>query len=121
MMNKLTGLILLLLLAACDLNQPKAPKLEGQWQCRNGITITFIDQQNYTVTSPAGESAGVYKLTVGENNYHGIEWNPGVKDVEAPLSPRLRYFESDKLVRLFFYTHVVDDAVPCERGLMGAS
>jgi len=115
MMNKLTGLILLLLLAACDINQHKAPKLEGQWQCRNGITITFIDQQNYTTSSPAGESAGVYKLTVGENNYHRIEWNPGDKDKEAPLSSRFRYFESDKLVRLNFYTHEVDEAVPCER------
>lgn len=115
MMKKLTGLILLPLLAACALNQPKAPRLEGQWQCRNGIAITFSGQQNYTVTSPAGESAGVYKLTVGENNYHRIEWNPGVKDAEAPLPSRFRYFESDSLVRLNFYTHVVDEAVPCER------
>ncbi|MBZ0106729.1 MAG: hypothetical protein K8H84_14030 [Sulfuricella denitrificans] len=116
MTTKLTGLILLLLLAACDINQPKAPRLEGQWQCRNGITITFKDQQHYTATSSAGESAGVYKLTVGENNYHGIEWNAGVKDAEAPLPSRFRYFETDRLVRLFFYTHNVDEAVPCERG-----
>ena len=115
MMNKLTGLILLLLLAACDINRPKAPKLEGQWQCRNGITITFIDQQNYTTSSAAGESVGVYKLTAGENNYHRIEWNPGVNDIEPPLPSRFRYFESDKLIRLLFYTHVVDEAVPCER------
>ncbi len=117
MMKKLIGLMLLLALVACDINQPKAPRLEGQWQCRNGITVIFRDQQNYAVTSPAGESAGVYKLTVGENNYHRIEWNSGVQDVEAPLPPRFRYFESDKLARLNFYTHVVDDAVPCERRL----
>lgn len=115
MMNKLTGLTLLLLLAACDINRPEAPKLEGQWQCRNGITITFIDQQNYTTSSAAGESEGVYKLTVGENNYHRIEWNPGVQDAEAPLPSRFRYFETDKLIRLSFYTHVVDESVPCER------
>lgn len=115
MKNKLTGLILLMLLAACDINQPKTPKLEGQWQCHNGITITFSDQQNYTATSPAGESAGVYKLTVGENNYHRIEWNSGSQTVEAPLSDRFRYFETDKLIRLAFYTHVVDETVPCER------
>ena len=117
MMKKLTGLILLLLLAACDVNQPKAPRLEGQWQCRNGIAITFNGQQNYTVTSAAGESAGVYKLTVGENNYHRIEWNPGLTDVAAPLPGRFRYFENGKLARLLFYTHVVDDSVPCERRL----
>ena len=75
MMNKLMASFLLLLLAACDGDQPRAPRLEGQWQCRNGIAITFSGPQNYTVTSPAGESAGVYKLTVGENNYHRIEWN----------------------------------------------
>lgn len=116
MINKLAGLILLLLLSACDINQPKDPKLEAQWQCRNGITITFSGQQNYTISSPAGESAGVYKLKVGENNYHSIEWNPGVKDAEAPLPSRFRYFETDRLIRLFFYTHNVDEAVPCERG-----
>lgn len=115
-MNKSTGLILLLTLAACDINQPKTPRLEGQWQCRNGITITFSGQQDYKITSPAGESAGVYKLTVGENNYHGIEWNPGVKDGEAPLPARFRYFETDRLIRLSFYTHDVDGDVPCERG-----
>lgn len=115
MMNKLTGLLLLLLLAACDINQPRAPRLEGQWQCRNGIAIAFSGPQNYTVTSPAGESAGVYKLTVGENNFHRIEWNPGIQDAEAPLPTRFRYFEGDRLVRLNFYTHDVDASVPCER------
>lgn len=115
-MNKLTGLILLLLLSACGINQPKAPRLEGQWQCRNGITITFSGQQDYTATGPTGESAGVYKLKAGENNYHGIEWSPGDKDKEAPLPGRFRYFETDRLFRLFFYTHNVDEAVPCERG-----
>lgn len=116
MMNKLTGLVLLLVLAACNINQPRTPKLEGQWQCRDGITITFSGQQNYTVTSPAGESTGVYKLTGGENNYYGIEWSPG-KDAEAPLPSRFRYFETARLARLFFYTHDVDAAVPCERRL----
>lgn len=116
MMKILTGLILLLTLAACDLlDQHATPRLLGQWQCSNGITITFLDLQNYTVASSAGESSGVYKFTEGENNFHRIEWNPGVKDVEAPLSNNLRYFESDRLIRLLFYTHVVDDSVPCER------
>lgn len=115
MTKKLTGLVLLLALAACDINEPSKPRLEGEWQCSNGISITFKDQQNYTTVSPAGETAGVYKLTVGENNYHRIEWNPGVQDVEAPLPTRFRYFETDRVLRLNFYTHVVDDSVPCER------
>lgn len=117
MIKKLTALVLLLLLAACDINQPSAPRLEGQWQCRNGMTLTFSGQQDYTVTNSDGETAGVYKLTPGENNYHGIEWNPGSKDAESPLPSRLRYFETDRLARLYFYTHEVDEAVVCERKL----
>lgn len=117
MINKLMASFLLLLLAACSGDQPKVPRLEGQWQCGNGITVTFREPRNYTVTRPAaGESAGVYKLTVGKNNYHRIEWNPGIKDAEAPLPPNFRYFEHGKQASLFFYTHAVDDSVRCERG-----
>lgn len=117
-MKKLTGLVLLLGLAACDINQPQAPRLKGQWQCSNGIAITFVDMANYTVSTPAGESAGVYKLIPGENNFHRIDWNGDAKDAEAPLPPRFRYFEISKgkpFLRLTFYTHVVDDAIACER------
>lgn len=120
MMKKLTGLALLLTLAACDtmdaINQPKPPRLEGQWQCSNGISITFSGQQNYSVVGAAGELAGVYKLMAGENNYHGIEWNSAAGDA-PPLPSRLRYFETDKLRRLYFYTHLADEAVRCEQAL----
>jgi hypothetical protein len=110
-------LTLLLALVACDINQPKAPRLEGQWQCANGIEITFSGPQNYTATSLAGETTGVYKLTTEKNDFHAIEWNPGVKDGAKPLPSRFRYFETDKRARLYFYTDVVDEAVPCERRL----
>jgi hypothetical protein len=117
MMKKVTGLILLLVLAACDINQPKAPQLNGQWQCQNGITITFKGPKDYTVADSAGESDGVYKLTPGENGQNRIDWNPGIKDAAAPLPSRFRYFESGRLARLFFYTQVTDESVPCERRL----
>jgi hypothetical protein len=124
MIKKLTGMILLLALAACDANLPKPPRLEGQWQCQNGIMLVFKGPKNYTLTSATGEeSTGVYKLTVGEDNQHRIEWNPNpvVNDTEAvpPLSlpTRFRYFETGKLARLLFYTHVADESIPCERRL----
>lgn len=118
MIKQLALLGLLLGLGACEINQPEAPRLEGQWQCRNGITIDFKDQEHYAVSTPAGDSAGVYKLTPGENNFHSIAWNPGAGDSAPPLPVRFRYFKSRKgepAARLFFYTHVIDDAVVCER------
>lgn len=123
MIKKLTGMILLLALTACDANLPKPPRLESQWQCQNGITVAFKGPKNYTLTSAAGEeSTGMYKLTIGENNQHRIEWkpNPVVSDIEAPppsLPTRFRYFEAGKLARLLFYTHVADESIPCERRL----
>lgn len=117
MTKKMTGLILLLLLAACDINRPAVPRLEGQWQCSNGIRITFRDGQNYSTSGPSGETTGVYKFTEGENNYHRIEWNPGDKEAEAPLPTRFRYFVYGNLARLNFYTQDVDGSVPCERRL----
>lgn len=117
MMKTSASLILLLVLAACGANQPKTPRLEGQWQCKNGIAIVFKGPKNYTAAGPSGESSGVYKLTEGENNYHRIEWNPGAPNTEAPLPSRFRYFETGKVARLAFYTYVVDEAVPCERRL----
>lgn len=123
MTKKLTGMILLLALTACDANLPKPPRLESQWQCQNGITLAFKGAKNYTLTSAAGEeSTGTYKLTAGENNQHRIEWhpNPVVSDIETPppsLPTRFRYFETDKLARLLFYTHVADESIPCERRL----
>lgn len=123
MTKKLTGMILLLALTACDANLPKPPRLEGQWQCQNGITVAFKGSKNYTLTSAAGEeSTGAYKLTVGENNQHRIEWHPNLaaNDSETPppsLPTRFRYFETGKLARLLFYTHVADESIPCERRL----
>lgn len=126
MIKKLTGMILLLALAACDANLPKPPRLESQWQCQNGITLAFKGPKNYTLISAAGEeSTGTYKLTVGENNQHLIEWKPipVIDDPEAPpssppsLPTRFRYFETGKLARLLFYTHVADESIPCERRL----
>lgn len=106
---------LLLALGACNDRTPM-PRVVGEWQCREGVSIAFPDKERYTATTPAGQRTGFYKIKTGENNSHVIKWTPDGPDEPAPLPGKFRYYETGRLARLFFYTLEGQD-VACERFL----
>ena len=106
---------LLLALGACS-DRMTVPRVVGEWQCQEAVSIVFPDRDRYTVMTPAGERAGVYKIKPGENNAHSIKWTPDVLDEPAPLPGKFRYYETERLARLFFYS-VDGQDVTCERYL----
>jgi hypothetical protein len=92
------------------------PRVVGEWQCREGVSIVFPDKERYAVMTSAGERVGAYKIKLGENNAHFIKWTPDVSGESAPLPDKFRYYETERFARLFFYS-VEGQDVTCERYL----